>query len=462
MKMPVKIDSNCFGLSTHPCFDCDVLSELKDISEDLNADMTDICLSPCEDIWKKFDDFLLTPPQSPPIRLDLVSDLVDSNSGDSLGMADTSMLHNVDVLHDCMWSGQCVEDNTTACLSHSTCSSSAVRICGRTQCSRPDTPFNLLSTSPFAMNYTFTDLLSTMSDTSSNEDIDDSQSSMDDEDFNSCADSSQSSSNSTSFAKVRESLINDHSYGGSLVISHQNISKSKNSYETQSLIHPKHKVQTRSGNGNKIKCHKINGKKIKIIKANSTISCSSIPEPKQVVDRPVAVPTVRIIRNDKHFIKSKTNSCIGSTSGQDSPKCKFSTRRKSSTVSSERKVMLAQSHQFLKNKPTERLSQSDDELDSNCEKSSKVPPMRRREHNDSERKRRDHLRNAFINLKDQIPKLKSADKRPPRIMILHEATSYVCHLNDKQRYLERTLNSEVEKREKLLKILSNEIKTESK
>lgn len=230
-KMPVRVDSNTFGLSSHPCFDCDVLSELKDISEDLNADMTDICLSPCEDIWKKFDDFLLTPPQSPPIKLDLVSDLLDFSSIDSLGMSDNSILHNADVLHDCMWSGQCAEDTTNTCLNHisTNCSSNAIRICGR---NRPDTPFNLLSTSPFQMNTAFNDLLSTMSDSSSNDDMEDSMSSMDDEDFNS-NDSSQSS-NSTSFAKVKESLINDHSYGGSLVISHQNNTKSKNSYETQS------------------------------------------------------------------------------------------------------------------------------------------------------------------------------------------------------------------------------------
>ena len=172
------------------------------------------------------------------------------------------------------------------------------------------------------------------------------------------------------------------------------------------------------------------------------------------------VPTVRIIRNDKHFIKTKT--CVDPKVSQQKS-CKFSTRRKSSTVSSERKVMLAQSHQqFLKNKATERVTHSDDEEGDTSDKSSKVPPMRRREHNDSERRRRDFLRNAFINLKDQIPKLKSAEKRPPRIMILHEATNYVSQLNDKQRYLERTLNAEIEKREKLLKILSQEIKTESK
>jgi hypothetical protein len=196
---------------------------------------------------------------------------------------------------------------------------------------------------------------------------------------------------------------------------------------------------------------------------------SSKPEQQQV-ERAVAVPTVRIIRNDKHFVKHSKNlmSSIGSkdTKIGQQKQCKFSTRRKASTVSSERSVMFAQNHQFLQtHQQNERLTHSDNEedIEESPDKSTKtIPPMRRREHNDSERKRRDHLRNAFINLKDQIPKLKSADKRPPRIMILHEATAYVCHLNDKQRYLERTLNAEVEKRERLLKILSNEFKTESK
>ncbi len=142
---------------------------------------------------------------------------------------------------------------------------------------------------------------------------------------------------------------------------------------------------------------------------------SSKPVQQQVV-RAVAVPTVRIIRNDKHFVKHSKNlmSSIGSKNTQipQQKQCKFSTRRKASTVSSERSVMFAQNHQFLQtHEQNSRLTHSDNEyIDESSDKSTKtIPPMRRREHNDSERKRRDHLRNAFINLKDQIPKLKSAD-----------------------------------------------------
>jgi Max protein len=81
-------------------------------------------------------------------------------------------------------------------------------------------------------------------------------------------------------------------------------------------------------------------------------------------------------------------------------------------------------------------------------------PERRREHNDSERKRRDHLRNAFHVLRDQVPKLKETQKKPARITILHEASSYVGHLLDKHRYLEKTKEAEMKKREKLLSRLA--------
>lgn len=81
------------------------------------------------------------------------------------------------------------------------------------------------------------------------------------------------------------------------------------------------------------------------------------------------------------------------------------------------------------------------------------PPVKRREHNDSERKRRDHLRNSFNNLRDQIPKLKQSQKRPPRIMILHEATTYVTNLTEENSELAETLQKEYEKRKRLLELL---------
>lgn len=81
------------------------------------------------------------------------------------------------------------------------------------------------------------------------------------------------------------------------------------------------------------------------------------------------------------------------------------------------------------------------------------PPVKRREHNDSERKRRDHLRNSFNNLRDQVPKLRTSQKRPPRIMILHEATNYVQDLIQENEQFEREHRIEIEKRNRLMEIL---------
>lgn len=79
-------------------------------------------------------------------------------------------------------------------------------------------------------------------------------------------------------------------------------------------------------------------------------------------------------------------------------------------------------------------------------------PIRRREHNDSERKRRDHLRNAFNFLRDQVPRFKSNNKKPPRIQILHEATNYIQAIIKESDELERRMNEERAKHERLKSI----------
>lgn len=63
-------------------------------------------------------------------------------------------------------------------------------------------------------------------------------------------------------------------------------------------------------------------------------------------------------------------------------------------------------------------------------------PVRRREHNDSERRRRDHLRDAFNFLRDQIPKFNLSGKKPPRIQILHEARQYILNVQKESLTLE--------------------------
>lgn len=86
----------------------------------------------------------------------------------------------------------------------------------------------------------------------------------------------------------------------------------------------------------------------------------------------------------------------------------------------------------------------------NCNSNSASPkPIRRREHNDSERKRRDHLRNAFNNLRDQVPRFKAISKKPPRIQILHEATKYVQAVMRESEEIERRLMEERSKHERL-------------
>jgi hypothetical protein len=89
----------------------------------------------------------------------------------------------------------------------------------------------------------------------------------------------------------------------------------------------------------------------------------------------------------------------------------------------------------------------------NKKKKEKHFPERRREHNDSEKKRRDQLRNAFVCLRDQIPKLRDQGRRPPRIHILFEAASYVTTLAEKSATLEKVKNAETAKRDKLLRRL---------
>lgn len=79
---------------------------------------------------------------------------------------------------------------------------------------------------------------------------------------------------------------------------------------------------------------------------------------------------------------------------------------------------------------------------------------KRREHNDSEKKRRDHLRNAFHSLRDQIPKLMDSSKKPARIVILYEAASYVNELAAQSAILEKQEEVELARKATLMKKLA--------
>jgi len=79
---------------------------------------------------------------------------------------------------------------------------------------------------------------------------------------------------------------------------------------------------------------------------------------------------------------------------------------------------------------------------------------KRREHNDSEKKRRDHLRNAFHSLRDQIPKLVECSKKPARIVILYEAAAYVNELAVESALLEKQNEIELQRKANLEKRLA--------
>ncbi|RWS31333.1 Helix-loop-helix domain containing protein 2-like protein [Leptotrombidium deliense] len=358
----------------------------------------------CEDIWKKFDDFLLTPPQSPPIKFDLVSDTLDDDFSLSVDALSVNGLnsecvnnHNADVLHDCMWSGLCNKEYLTA---ESTCNANC-RKQRRETISLSASPFSLISCS-------FTDLYNTCNDVESEGRIDDDTQGDEQEEYDDLV-SCETLEAGSVFASSNESLKNDHSYGSP-----------ENSPQTpKSLIFPKSKVKSRE-------------------KATKQLRIDDTQTP------PITVKFVK-----RQSLVSKCS--IGST--DTSRRCKLSQSKRSTAAA----AVLAQKYHSTSKRSVEQVikSEASSLLAKPMPKSSKsMYPERRREHNDSERKRRDHLRNAFHFLRDQIPKLKEASKKPARIVILSEATSFVNSLKEKHQYLEKTKDEELRKRERLFKKLT--------
>jgi len=93
------------------------------------------------------------------------------------------------------------------------------------------------------------------------------------------------------------------------------------------------------------------------------------------------------------------------------------------------------------------------------EKQSKMKKVmdtdRRKEHNESERMRRDVLKNAFSQLRSRCPKLSSATKKSSRIQILNEATIYIKQINEKFGHLKELREQEKQRQEELkAKLLS--------
>lgn len=287
-----------------------------------------------------------------------------------------------------------------------------------------------LSTSPVTMSWSYLGELLSICDSTLTDEFSDHESSV-------TEDSSQGSlMSNVCISSVKHSLINDHSYGGLSKPtggSHVRITNSCKASGMQSLL-----CRTASdkakGKLKPVKCAKSK-------KENIKVKTSGV------------APAIKFTKNGQQYVLSgKSITSVPSShklhevhSPPARKHCKplQNSKRIRSAGIVERQIPLTAVHT-----DPEDSSSSNDGDSKFC--NLKVPPTRRREHNDSERKRRDHLRNAFLGLKDQIPKLKNADKRPPRITILHEATAYVGQLIDKQRYLNKTLEAEKVKREKLL------------
>ncbi|RWS17551.1 Helix-loop-helix domain containing protein 2-like protein [Dinothrombium tinctorium] len=373
----------------------------------------------CEDIWNKFDDFLLTPPQSPPIKFELVSDTLDDDyalscSADSLTAVSVSsecangsgsLYTSADVLHDCMWSGLCNEDFFSP--KHNGCA----KVCGRQRC-------DSLSASPFSLiACSFTDLYNTCNDVDSEGQIDDDTQQQQDED-----EQYEDLAARTTFAESTvfvssESLKNDHSYGSP---------DSSPKQSAQSLIVPKNKVKTAT--------REAKAAAVKAVRNNDELNAPQI--------------TVKFVKRQSCVAKSVIGSADSSSASR---RCRLSQSKRTTTTSVPTKFQNKRNIEQVATKSEHETSL----LAKSASKSSKsMYPEKRREHNDSERKRRDHLRNAFHFLRDQIPKLKDTQKKPARIVILSEATSFVNSLKEKHLYLEKTKEAELTKREKLLKRLT--------
>ncbi|KAJ6218305.1 hypothetical protein RDWZM_009462 [Blomia tropicalis] len=412
--MPVKVDSNR-PFSPLP-FDCDLLSEFE---QDL---VNDVVLSNLDDsIW---DNMMPTPPQSPQVKLDYMEisleNFLEENNEDEM----EQKLIN----HDCMWSGNGCNEGLCPSIYKPLISSLA----------HTDSTLNL-STSPIAAynEFSFYGLDTNLETCLQPTYIGEEQT------------QEQPNAEGNMFA-----MANDHSYESSSSVSIKQEIKEEVVQTESSLIH-KNPVKILNPGVTKIKCKKVTNKKQLIENSNSILN--TIARPSQIkTETSVLKPTIISVSNFKNFEPTNIQ-----------PKYKVDIKKKKINIietkngTAGRQLFQIKKVQNFSNVAIPLISPacSDSEESSVSFASSgddsrkNSPPFRRREHNDSERKRRDHLRNSFNNLKDQIPKLKSAEKRPPRIMILHEATTYVNQLIETNYSLEKIQKAEKEKQNRLLAIL---------
>ena len=524
-------------------------------------------LHPCDDIWKKFDDFLLTPPQSPPVLkfpsdlnnnhhhdhhdidmdaidlqdifsgeacLDLDLDLSaaldglleeasclsESSLAEVLNSFSTSPETTDSVLHDCMWSGRCGLDDCTHDESSSLKCNNSNRSIRGNPLSLLQTPTPFFSTRPSSS----TTMSSSVDVTSSNnlmmgsspllssfcsemlvcEDLvsgDSGTSSMGDDDSVPMIEDSEDDEECGLFVSTGSESLIDHSYGSSMLI--------KSNMKTYGSNKSRHASSTSSSSSSS-SCRR----------KSSNVSSSSnslLPGPspskskklalaqKEEMLAPVSVKFVK--RKKSSVISSSSSSCKRKTASTFSTPLSSHSILPATSVSSvgrirkkSKKLALLEKEEILtpisikfvktnmktygsNNKrpasPTSSTSSSGSckrknlssasSTSSSCSSSSNsllvgqttttgiVFPEKekRREHNDSEKKRRDHLRNAFHSLRDQIPNLSEpGNRKPARIVILYEAASYVNQLEEESAELEKQKKKEMAKKTKLMNRLA--------
>ncbi|XP_017492105.1 PREDICTED: transcriptional regulator Myc-B-like, partial [Rhagoletis zephyria] len=466
--MPVKVDSSRCCSPTP--FDADLLT-------DFEQELVNDCLSNLDvDMWGN-----LTPPASPQIKLDFM----DLNLDNLLDDSDEMMMDFDQKLtlinHDCMWSGQCSEGHCNSSAKPSTSCTSNSSLNMSSSWTRPDTPgtFNL-STSPITNNLLGDLTYSDFADLSELTSLLESDLSSSPQSHSLLQPQQQQQSFQQQSGNVFAGMANDHSYESS-----SPVSTIKEEVEDEIIVKKESSLLSKNpikilnaGKINKMKCKKISGGAHK----NST----SLLTPTNIIYRPssssliskgetsiVQKPQIFQVANFKNLpentIHGKVSykvTSIKKTKGQPNKTYLADVKTNGTTtkLSNNRLVHVKKVHQFASNISTlispntsdsEESSISGSGSSSGDDNRKNSPPFRRREHNDSERKRRDHLRNSFNNLKDQIPKLKSAEKRPPRIMILHEATNYVTSLINTNYNLEKTLEAEKEKKKRLMNLLKS-------
>ncbi|XP_013790478.1 transcriptional regulator Myc-A-like [Limulus polyphemus] len=374
---------------------------------------------PSENIWKKFE--LPTPPRSPahvshedslhPFspceRLQLVSDLLDSDFlpyqkcpgfesyfddfSSWRGLLETKARdwHNVELIHDCMWSGRCTEnckqkenDKTTAPRLHSTSS------------------INPLDYEPLEKN-------------SSVKCIDTSTASLCESvsfriDHSYYQPQNNKNANPTGLHRCNDMKSNFATHKPSL--EHLNSDTPSDSDEEVDVV-----------TVDKLSTHC--SVEENVLKDHDEDTCFA---PKMFSYS---------LKNEQLVVRK-------------SAKLRFS----SESVNSVRVSIGQPEIRRTNNKALERTknikSQRRGYRSSRSSSDSDDPKRVRKEHNSMERKRRDDLRFAFQTLRENIPELKDNSKAP-KVMILKRATMYAQQLERTRQVLEHSLNAESRKKQKL-------------